>query len=345
MRILIVRLSALGDIVMASGLIPALRARWPDAHIAWLAEPAGAVLLEANPRVDEVIRWDRLAWKALARGGRWLALGRAVAGLRSRLRAGQYDLVLDTQGLLKSALPAWLSAAPRRVGLASREGGHRLMTEVVQRPGDGRRLGSEYRQLAAHLGCPDTPYGPDLALSAADQADASRALAAAGVNGAYAALCPFTTRAQKHWFEDRWIALGRALAERHGLLPVVLGGPDDRSAADTLASGMGAGAVTVAGRLGLRASAAAVADARLVVGVDTALTHMGTAFHRPTVALFGSTRPYLETDSPGTRVLYEPLWCSPCRRRPICGGVFSCMRLHRPGGVLDAAARAMEDAA
>ena len=59
MRILVIRLSALGDIVMASGLIPALRARWPDAHVAWLAEPAGAVLLEANPRLDEVIRLPR----------------------------------------------------------------------------------------------------------------------------------------------------------------------------------------------------------------------------------------------------------------------------------------------
>jgi len=221
-RILIIRLSALGDIVMASGLVPALRARWPDAHIAWLAEPAGAVLLEANPRIDEVIRWDRAAWKGLARRGRWLALTRAVSGLRRRLRGGRYDVVLDTQGLLKSALPARLSGAPRRIGLASREGGHRLMTEVIERPWDGRLLGSEYRRLAAHLGCTDTPYSPDLALTDEDRATARRALSDAGTTRGYAALCPFTTRPQKHWFEDRWIALGRALAEqsrsRHALV-------------------------------------------------------------------------------------------------------------------------------
>ena len=73
--------------------------------------------------------------------------------------------------------------------------------------------------------------------------------------------------------------------------------------------------------------AALIESARLLVGVDTGLTHMGTAFEIPTVAIFGSTCPYLKTDSPRTAILYKNLECSPCRRHPTCGGAYTCMRL------------------
>lgn len=341
MRILVIRLSALGDIVMASGLIPALRARWPEAHIAWLAEPAGAALLEANPRLDEVIRLPRPDWRALRQGHHYGRLAGALHRFATDLRRRQFDLVVDTQGLLKSGIWAWASRAPRRVGLGSREGSARLMTEVLNVPMDHPRMASEYRQVAAHFGLPADPFPLDLALTEADRAAARSALQEAGVTGPYAVFCPFTTRPQKHWFDERWRKLARELPRRLDLAPVVLGGPGDRAAASSLL-GADSPAVSLAGRLDLRASAALVAESGLLVGVDTGLTHMGTAFGVPTLALFGSTRPYLHTDSPRTRVLYHPLWCSPCRRRPICGGVFSCMRLHRPGSVLDAASELLE---
>ena len=73
-------------------------------------------------------------------------------------------------------------------------------------------------------------------------------------------------------------------------------------------------------------AAALIVSAKLVVGVDTGLTHMGMASGTPTLALFGATRPYLESGQPRTRVLYDALPCSPCRRRPTCNGEFPCMR-------------------
>lgn len=78
-RILIVRLSAIGDVVMASGLLPALRARYPDAYIAWLAEPAVRELLADNPRLDEVIVWPRGEWRRLWRERRYRALWQAIS--------------------------------------------------------------------------------------------------------------------------------------------------------------------------------------------------------------------------------------------------------------------------
>lgn len=329
-RILIVRLSAIGDVVMASGLIPALRARWPGAEISWLAEPATMPLLQHNPALHEVIAWPRAQWQQLWRERRLGALWRAMHAFRGELRRRRFDLVLDAQGLLKSGLLGWLAGAPRRVGLLSREGSQWLMTERVgARAGDDPRMSHEYRDLADHLGAPGGSFRLDLAVGEGPRRAAREALSRAGVAvgagaGRFAVLAPFTTRPQKHWFEDRWAALAGALRDE-GLVPVLLGGPADREAAALIAASAPA-LVDLVGRLKLDETVAAIADASLLVGVDTGLTHMGTALGVPTVGLFGSTRPYLDAGTPLTAILYEPLDCSPCRRHPTCGGAYHCMR-------------------
>lgn len=341
-RILIIRLSAIGDIVMASALIPALRRRWPDAHIAWLAEPAGAELLGDNPRLDEVIIWPRGEWSELWRERRYRTLLERVRRFVSGLRARRFDLALDTQGLLKSGLWAWFSGARERVGLHSREGSALLMTEVLRPPGSDERIGSEYLFLARYLGAETDAFAMDLALGEGCRDQARALLAAEGVGGGYAVIAPFTTRAQKHWPESRWPELARRIRGELGLETVLLGGPDDRAAAGRIAAGVGIH--NLAGRARLGASAALVGGARLLVGVDTGLTHMGIALGVPTVALFGSTRPYLDAATPRARVLYHPMACSPCRRRPTCGGAFTCMALHPVEGVLAAARLLLEEA-
>jgi heptosyltransferase-1 len=328
-RILIIRLSAIGDVVMASGLVPALRSRWPQAHVAWMVEPAVVPLLTHNPRVDELIVWPRGEWRQLWRERRFITLAQRVLALRRTLRDGRFDLVLDLQGLLKSAVWSWLSGAPRRICLIGREGSHWLATERVIPPSGGtaKRMGSEYRHLARHLGAADDAFVPDLAIGNAAREAARAALRASGINAAtrpYAVLCPFTTRPQKHWFEDRWTALAQRL-HGAGWAPVLLGGPDDREAAERIAAGV-PGIVNLVGRLKLDASVAAISEAALLIGVDTGLTHMGSALRVPTVALFGSTCPYLDPVAPRSSVLYEKLACSPCRRNPTCGGRFDCMR-------------------
>lgn len=339
-RILVIRLSAIGDIVMASALIPALRQRWPDAHIAWLTEPAGAELLRDNPRLDEVILWPRGEWSRLWRTRRYRELLAQVRRFVSGLRARRFDLVLDTQGLLKSGLWAWLSGAPRRIGMGSREGSALLMTEVLTPPALDERIGSEYLFLARRLDAAGDGFPMDLVLGAGCRAEARALLEAEDISGGYAVLAPFTTRAQKHWLESRWSALARRIRADLGLEAVLLGGPDDHAAAGRIAAG--GGIHNLAGRARLAVSAALVSGARLLVGVDTGLTHMGIALNVPTVTLFGSTRPYLDTASPLARVLYHPMACSPCRRRPTCGGAFTCMALHSVEGVLATARLLLE---
>lgn len=338
-RILIVRLSAIGDVVMASGLIPALKARWPEAEVSWLTEPATVPLLRHNPRLHEVIPWPRAAWQALWRERRFGDLWRAVKAFKAELRARRFDIVLDGQGLLKSGLLAWLTGAPRRIGILSREGSKWLMTErFIPPPGDESLMSHEYRELARHLGAPEGSFHLDLAVGEQARGAARAALSAAGIapGSRIAVLAPFTTRPQKHWFEDRWAALANAL-RADGLVPLVLGGPADREAAARIVAAS-PGLFSLAGQLKLDETVAAIAEAGLLIGVDTGLTHMGTALKVPTIVLFGSTRPYLDALTARTTILYEPMDCSPCRRRPTCGGAFHCMR-HWTVDMVAAAAR------
>jgi heptosyltransferase-1 len=342
-RVLIIRLSALGDVVMSSGLIGALREVHPDAHLVWLVEPAAAPLLRHNPRLDGVMLLPRAEWQKLWSQRRFVALWRSVRQFRELLRAERFDIAIDAQGLLKSALCAWWSGAARRVSLIGREGSQRLMTERVvpaPEPTGKRLIASEYRALAQHLGARDE-YRMDLAIGAEPVARAGAALASAGVaDGAFlAVLCPFTTRPQKHWFDERWSALAVALSAQ-GYRTVLLGGPADAERAELMAS-KAPGTVNLAGQLALDDTAAVIARSSLLVGVDTGLTHMGTALGVPSVALFGSTRPYLDASSPHTVVLYEALACSPCRRHPTCGGRFDCMRAIEVDAVLRATQQAL----
>jgi len=142
--VLVIRPSAIGDVVMASGLIPPLRNAWPGARIAWLAEPDVVELLQHNPRLDEVIVWRKSEWLSLWRRRALTSLWREVRALRADLRARDFDLVLDLQGLLKSGVLGWLSGGRERIGLASREGSARLMTRVVVPPGGDRPFSSGY---------------------------------------------------------------------------------------------------------------------------------------------------------------------------------------------------------
>jgi heptosyltransferase-1 len=322
-RILLVRLSAIGDVVMATPLIGALRRSYPGAYIAWLVEPAAAGLLRHNPDLDEVIVWPRGEWRELRRAGRHAAWLGAVRDFARGLRRRRFDLAIDAQGLLKSAWWARLSGARVRIGLGSREGSRWLMTRVIREEGDGARIGSEYLHLARALGLAIDGFGMNVALGQADEAWARDW---AGRTGPYAVFCPFTTRPQKHWFEERWIELAEAVKTRFGLTPVLLGGPGDREAAARMRAASPLLA-SEAGELTLARSAALIRHAACLVGVDTGLTHMGVAFGIPTVALFGSTRPYTDPARANARVLFEPLECSPCRRRPTCGGQFTCMRV------------------
>ncbi len=351
-RILIVRLSAIGDIVFASPLVAALRRAMPRAHIAWLVQPECAPLLRHHPDLDEVIPWPYKEWRTLWQQRRWRALVNTIRAFRRDLAGRGFSLALDLQGLLKSGALTWLSGARERVGLGAREGSQWLMTSTLPRGGDPDRIGSEYLYLAEHLRLPVEPFEMVVHYSAAEADRATDLIEAHGLGAGYAVICPFTTRPQKHWLAPRWADLAQRLRTELGLRTVMLGGPADRAAASeirTLTQTAAqtaaqtevqagaedqAGLVDLVGETSLLEAAALIHRAALVVAVDTGLGHMGIAFARPSLLLFGSTCPYRNTTRGSARVLYHRLACSPCKRRPTCNGAFTCMRMIEVGEVL-----------
>jgi heptosyltransferase-1 len=325
-KILIVRPSAIGDIAMASPMLRSLAQGFPGVSIAWLIEPAMRAVLAENSYVDQLLIWPKAEWRRLFKGWRWIHLARQVIAFRRALRQEKFDLVLDAQGLLRSRLLSWLSGAPTRIGFDSKEPGRFLMSRVISRGIDSDRMSSEYLYMIQEIGLDTGSFHQSLDVGSEDEEQARKALDAISVAGPFVAAAPFTTRPQKHWLNERWSELGKRLHTEFGWPVVLLGGPADMAAAVGICAAAEGAISSLAGELSLSASMAVLKRADLVVGVDTGLTHMGPAFKRSTIALFGATCPYLHTSRSNTRVIYHKRDCSPCKRSPSCDGAFFCMQ-------------------
>ncbi len=341
-RILVVRLSARGDVVLSSPLAGALRRRFPNAHIAWAVEERTADVIRHNPHLDEVIVWERAEWKQMFRRGRWGSFLGVALDFFSELRDRRFDVAIDAQGLLRSGALAFFSGAPVRIGLGSREGSGLLMTQVVKREFFTRRIASADASFARALGLETGSFRMEVPRGADELAAVGRIVEEEGLGDGFVAACPFTTRFYKHWFEDRWSALIRQIRERAGLGVVLLGGPADRAAAERILKGgangpvPGAPLVDLVGMTTLGEASAVVSRCSVLVGVDTGLSHMAHAFGRPSVLIFGSNAPYLDPPTPDARILHSGRDCSPCWGKLTCDGRIDCMDDITVGEVLAA---------
>ena len=150
-RILIVRLSAIGDVVFASPLIWATRARYLNAYIAWLAEPGPASLVRHHPELDAVILWPKSAWQTLWRKKRYKPLWQAMRAFRAELREHRFTVVFDVQGPSGFTCLGWLSGAPERIGFKSKEGKQWLLTPALEKRANTQRIASGSFRLLIRL--------------------------------------------------------------------------------------------------------------------------------------------------------------------------------------------------
>jgi len=343
-NVLLIRLSARGDIVFSSPMVRAFRRSYPEARISWLAEFHTKNLIEHHPELDEVLVWNRGAWKKLLKERKYLTLFREARSFIAELRSRKFDVAIDMQGLLRSGVMAFLSGAPTRIGLRPKEGSRFFMTQVVDRhrnKGDRAKVSSEYLYLAQELELDTSEFRMEVPLSPKDRLFAADWFQERELEEGYAVAIPFTTRPQKHWFEDRWAHLLDRVGEEIGIPTVVLGGPGDRDALERIQRMADTEVLGLVGETSLTQAAAIIEGAALVLGVDTGLTHMGIAFDRPTVTIFGSNIPYTEPPTDRGKVLVHWLECSPCKGNPTCDGDFTCMKLIQAKDVLDAAREVM----
>ncbi len=341
LNILIVRLGAIGDVMMTSAVPQALKDTFPNARISWLVEPLSVPIVRMNPYVDDIIVFDcKKAWVTLLKSGRYATLFRTVRDFRDILRHRRFDIAIDFQELFKSAFLTNLSGAPRRIGpLPSREFNHLFMTELVPRPRHTTWLSQANLALLAPLGVPQTPRRLVLSVPDAEREAARDFLAGGGLDAApYAAFCISTSRPQKDWVLSRWSELADHLYEQEGLRTVLIGGPERRVDALGIVESSVSQPISAVGYMSIMQSTALVQDATLVIGGDTGLTYAGLATDTPTIALYGSTDPSWLAEEPYATVCFHPMPCSPCARRPVCRN-YDCMQAITVEEVLDTARR------
>jgi heptosyltransferase-1 len=280
-NILFIKTSSLGDVVHHMPALTEARAHYPDARFTWLVEQAYAPLVRLHPAVGEVISvaWRRWRYTLYAPA----TLGEIISSLRV-IRADRYDKIIDSQGLLRTAVMARLARGERhgydrasiREPLAS------VFYDVHHSVSRALHAVDRNRTLTGlALG-----YAPEGALDfGLDRARFAKP------DERYAVLLHATARPEKEWPAAHWIALGRALLGR-GLTPVLPWGTDtERTRSEEIAAALPQARVPE--RRPLDAVAGLIAGAELVVGVDTGLLHLAAALDVPLVAIFAGSEPGL----------------------------------------------------
>ncbi len=335
-RILVVRLSALGDVLHALPAVEALRRERPDARIDWIVEDRAAALIEHHGAVDHVHVVPRARWRAArARPWRWPALAFGVARLLLRLWKARYDASLDFQGNLKSGLWSLFSGAPIRFGFATgevREGNGFLTNRHVRTAGsDPHHVERGLALVAAAVGRRSLEF----VRSPVPRTDRARvwvdaALATAGVpSRGFAVLHPGTSGfgSFKRWPAERFGRLSRRLAESSLRTVVTIGPGEDSIGADVARASDGT--AVVLSPPDLDSLAELISRVAVFVSADTGPLHIAAGAGVPVVALFGPKDPAVYgphaergRESATEVVVDAAVPCRPCTLRrcpdPIC---------------------------
>jgi lipopolysaccharide heptosyltransferase II len=353
-RLLALRLDNLGDLLMTTPALVALRASLPQAHITLLASRAGAALASHVPVVDAVLAFDA-PWVKRPAGAleQALPLGQAEARLVEQLAAQRFDAAVIFTVCTQSALPAALlclqAGIPLRLAY-SRENPYELLTDWVhdtEVPADGMRHEAQRQlDLVHHVGL---------------QADAQRLLfryrveealsmrhkfeqAGGDLTRPYIVVHPGATAASRRWPAERFGQAAQALADATGCQAVFSGGPDDEPLVQQALAAMrdgGAGAISLASQLALGELASLIAGAQVTLCNNSAPAHIAAALDAPVVVLYALTNPQHTPWQARSRVLNHPVPCRHCLKS-VCPEIHhDCLERVAPQAVVQAALELM----
>jgi ADP-heptose:LPS heptosyltransferase len=360
-RILIVRLSAIGDVIQSTPVARQLKLQHPDWHVAWVVERKALAGIAHNPRVDETIVMDTkrpASWREM-----W-----------GRLR-GRYDITLDLQCLLKAGLVTWIAGSPLRIGRDdAREGSGVFYNRRMPTRWDHTYISQHYLEQGADLGLDPSDYVPELFLAEEDHAAAERLWAEVGLgapgvavgaltrarpaaqttsrsgersyrnHAPVVALIAFSAEPTREWLTERFAQVGDALTEQHGARCVIFGSRAEMPRAEALAAQMRSEPIILAGKTSLGSAAAFLQRCDLALGADTGLTHYAFALGTPLICLLGPS-PLRNGPKSDTAVsLWSECPHRPCRPSDRCrrGEGRPCLAEITVEQVLEAAARLLE---
>jgi lipopolysaccharide heptosyltransferase I len=348
-RILLIKPSAVGDVIHTVPVLAKLRARYPAARIDWLLTPAIAELLRHHPALSGVVPFARQEYAQLWRS--WSALA-DLGGLLRDIRRTRYDLVIDLHGQFRSALLTLASGAPVRIGFdrprararrasrqlppaayahgwtGAREGAWIAYTHRVPLPTLDAHAVDRYLWLGPLLGLPEGPA--DFSLRVPDEAEEriGTLLRRHGLTRRpLAVLVPGTIWETKHWQVEGFARVARHLAAT-GVAVVLAGSAKERARCAAVAAGC-PGALDLAGQTTLSELAALVGRAALCVTNDSGSMHLAVALGRPVVSVFGPTDPlWIGPYGRPHAVVRADVPCAPCYLRVLsrCPHDHRCMK-------------------
>lgn len=338
-RILVTLPTWVGDFVMSTPFLRAVRTHFPQAHVAWLAEANLQDIIAGMPWVNETFLlppkqarapWSPAFWRFLR-----------------RLRAARFDWAVLLPNSFRSALVARLAGARRRIGYA-RDGRRFLLTDALPpKNRAGRRftplpLVEYYADLAEAIGCPRPDDRLQLFPTAEDESGLLKKLQHAGVllNPPVIVLSPGARYgAAKCWLPERFAAVADRLVRARGATVLVTCGPGEEPIARAIRDHMTTSAVVFENpRLSLGETKALIARANLLICNDAGLRHFARAFNVPVVTVFGPTHPeWTRTSYARERIVRIDVDCGPCQQRVCPLGHLKCMTGVTIDAVVDAA--------
>jgi len=289
-RILLIKPSSLGDIVMALPALSALRRNFPRAKISWLIRPEFAPLIEGHPHLDEIILFDR---RGLTGAWHRPQAFRGLMSLIARLRKARFDVVLDLQGLFRTAALARLSGCKRRFGpIWRREFAHYFYTTTIPPRREWVHVIDYYSKLIEAMGgrdlgvefvLPEKPVAVTAARNLLSQykIDFER----------YGVIIPGSAQVSKCWPAERFAALADRLTSEHGLAVLATGSNSEAPMIEQIRRLAQHPIANLAGRTSLPELVEVLRQARLVVSNDTGPGHIAAALGRPLVMMFSWSNP------------------------------------------------------
>ena len=312
MNILIVKLSAIGDVIHALPVSYAIKETYPDAHITWVVEPPAKPLLENNPYIDEILVFEKKKFKSVS------GFFKNYGPFREQLCKRKYDIALDLQGLGKSAAIVLSSGAKKCYGTCNmRELSNYISTPVCGKNAQGHIV-ERYLDVARAIGCKVNEVVLPLELTEKEEKNALAVMRQAGVpdGAAYVVMAVGANWPNKRWPVRSYAALSDRLYGEEIIPVFVGGGAVDEGLIAEIEKAAEIPPVNLIGKTSLRELAAVIKGARAIVGGDTGPVHLSAGLKKPTIMVMGPTDanrngPYRQTEN----AIEAPRDCKYCWKR------------------------------
>lgn len=312
MNILIVKLSAIGDVIQTLPSLAGLRQLYPDAHITWVVEEAAADLIRNHPDLDDVLISRRKSWSREIKSGRFKEPLKEIRSFFKALRQRQYDLVVDFHGLFKSSVIVFLSRGKRKLGYDSfQELSGLFLNEKISEDMNKHAV-DRYLDFLRYLGGKTDNAEFVLPSDKESEARVHKLLRKYNLEEKkFIAISPVALWETKLWNNEKFARLADLINERLRIKVLFTGG--EEKSVGKITSMMTTEKINLGGQTSLSELACLFRKAKMVISTDSGPMHLAAAVGTPVVALFGPTDPARTGPyGGGHRVIKAQLPCSPC---------------------------------